>query len=329
MSTATRVPETSRLAAGELSADHAKDTLKRTGTRRLVRDSFARFRYGDGFSSARAMGFQFVLSFIPLVIAFVGLSTTLNTDRVAEVLRRTLLTLSPGSSGDAVEQALAGSQNSSGSGGQLALAVGLVTSLVALTTSMGQIERGANRIYGIHRDRPTLRKYGRAAVLALCGGIPAVVGFLILVAGGTVIDNLDAVYDLGSTQTTLAEWARWPLGVALDLLAVTVIFRWAPRRHQPTMSWLAFGAGLAVVLWLVFTALLALYVATSESFGRVYGPLTGIIALLLWSQLTSVALLFGLAFGAQLEAVRAGVLSPVMIDSEPGASSGSVAHQRV
>ena len=33
---------------------------------------------------------------------------------------------------------------------------------VALTTSMGQVERGANRIYGIQRDRPALHKYGRA-----------------------------------------------------------------------------------------------------------------------------------------------------------------------
>jgi hypothetical protein len=37
-------------------------------------------------------------------------------------------------------------------------------------------------------------------------------------------------------------------------------------------------------------------------------------ALLLWSQLTSLALLFGIAFGAQLEAVRAGVPSPVALD---------------
>jgi len=329
MSTATRVPETSRLAADDLSADQAKDTLKRTGTVRLLRDSFARLRFGDGFTTARALGFQFVMSFIPLVIAFVGLSTTLHAERAAEVLRRTLLTLSPGSSGDAVEQALERSQDSAGTGGQVALAVGLATSLVALTTLLAQIERGANRIYGIQRDRSSARKYGRATLLALCAGIPAMLGFLILVAGGTVIDSLNAVYDLGPTATTAAEWARWPLGAALDLLAITVIFRWAPRRHQPGMSWLVFGAALALALWLVFTALLAFYVATSGSFGRVYGPLTGIIALLVWSQLTSVALMFGVAFGAQLEAVRAGVRTPVEMDSEAGAPYGSVAHQRV
>jgi hypothetical protein len=40
------------------------------------------------------------------------------------------------------------------------------------------------------------------------------------------------------------------------------------------------------------------------------------IALLLWSQLTSLALFLGVAFAAQLEAVRAGVPSPVTLDPE-------------
>jgi hypothetical protein len=44
--------------------------------------------------------------------------------------------------------------------------------------------------------------------------------------------------------------------------------------------------------------------------GATYGPLAGTIGLLLWTFLTSVALFLGLAFSAQLEAVRAGVPGP-------------------
>jgi YihY family inner membrane protein len=181
---------------------------------------------------------------------------------------------------------------------------------------MGQIERAANRLYGIQRDRPSLRKYLRAAGLAFAGGVPAMLGFLLLVAGGSVIDSLRAVYGLPEHVATALQWLRWPAGALLDLLAITVLFRWAPRRRQPGMSWLAVGAGLSLLLWLTFSGALALYVASSGSFGQVYGPLTGIIALLLWSQLTSIALLLGLAFAAQLEAVRAGVPAPAGPDPE-------------
>ena len=327
MSTATHVPETSRFGREELSADDARATLRHVGLRRLAVDSFRRFRYGDGFTSARALGFQFVLAFIPLVIAAVGLSSTVQTRKLARALQETLLSLTPGSTGDAVKQALGkGLSQGGGGGGRLALTVGLLTALAALATSMGQIERGANRIYGVQRDRPTRAKYTRAVLLMLTAGLPAMLGFLLLVAGGQLLDSLHDAYGWGSTTTTALQWLRWPVGALLDLVAIAALFKWAPRRRQPGLSWLAVGAGLALVLWLVFTAALAYYLGSSSSFGQVYGPLTGIIALLLWSQLTATALLLGLAFGAQLEALRAGVPAPVTEDPERrrGAASDPV-----
>ena len=42
--------------------------------------------------------------------------------------------------------------------------------------------------------------------------------------------------------------------------------------------------------------------------------MTGIFALLLWANLSSVALFLGVAFAAQLEAVRAGVPAPASAD---------------
>ncbi len=76
------------------------------------------------------------------------------------------------------------------------------------------------------------------------------------------------------------------------------------------------GAGAALVLWLVFSLLLSVYLHGSSAFGTVYGPLTGVIALLLWSQLTSIALLLGVAVSAQLEALRGGMTSAVATDTE-------------
>ena len=93
----------------------------------------------------------------------------------------------------------------------------------------------------------------------------------------------------------------------LVVVALALLFEVAPRRRQPEPSWLALGSGLAAVLWLAFTGMLALFVGASANFGATYGPLAGTIALLLWTLLSAVALLLGLAFAAQLEAVRAGV----------------------
>jgi uncharacterized BrkB/YihY/UPF0761 family membrane protein len=87
---------------------------------------------------------------------------------------------------------------------------------------------------------------------------------------------------------------------------------------QPGYTWLAFGSAVHLLLWVAATWLLALYVEESGAFGAVYGPLTAFIALLLWANLTAVALFLGIAFAAQLEAARAGIESAVHPDPGPG-----------
>ena len=103
---------------------------------------------------------------------------------------------------------------------------------------------------------------------------------------------------------------RWPLGVALGVASIALLFEHAPRRRQPEPSWLAFGAALSAALWLGFMAVLVVYVEATGSFGATYGPIAGTIGVLLWTFLSAVALFLGLAFAAQLEAVRAGVSLP-------------------
>jgi uncharacterized BrkB/YihY/UPF0761 family membrane protein len=67
------------------------------------------------------------------------------------------------------------------------------------------------------------------------------------------------------------------------------------------------GATFSAVLWLALTGALSVIVAATGSFGATYGPVAGTIAVLLWTLFSALAILFGLALAAQLEAVRAGV----------------------
>jgi YihY family inner membrane protein len=316
VSSVTRVPETCTMAEADLSADDARTTLRHYGRWDLVKDSFIRFRYGDGFSHSRALGLQLVLSIVPLGIAFVGLSTTVNADRVGRVLRETLLRMTPGNTDSVVRETLEKGQQNAGHGESLALWVGLVVAFLALTTAMGQVERGANRIYGIQRDRPALRKYTRALTNALSAGLFSLVGFMIVVAGGDLGRVLAATYDWSDAQLNVWLLLRFPVGILLALASFTLLIERAPRRRQPGWSWISIGAGVSLALWILLTGLLALYVQTSGSFGSTYGPLTGVMALLLWANLTSVAIFLGIAFCAQLEAVRAGVTDAERGDPE-------------
>ncbi|MFF3311173.1 YihY/virulence factor BrkB family protein [Streptomyces sp. NPDC002952] len=320
MGTAVHVPQTRDMIGEELSGDEALTALRRYGGRRLLMDAFSRFRYADGFTSARSLGFQVVLGMVPFTIALVGVATTVHTESVGRVIELTLSRIVPGASTDLVKDALDKTRRSAGTGvwSAVAMWVGLAFAVLNLASAMGQVERGANRIYGIERDRPFLRKYGRSLLLALAAGMPMVLGFLVLVAGEAVGDSV--VEALGLRGDSLDWWSaiQVPVGIALAWVASAVIFRWAPRRDQPGYTWLAFGSAVHLVLWVAATWLLAFYVAESGSFGALYGPLTAFVALLLWANLTGVALFLGIAFAAQLEAARAGIAEAVRPDPGPG-----------
>jgi len=305
VSTAAEVPVTRDL---ELEGDEAIETLRSIGIRRLLQRSFLRFRYADGFSHSRALGFQLILTLLPGVIAVVGFASLLGQEGFSRVLADTAEGIAPGPAGDIITQAF--EQGSGDDSGVKAFAFGLIAALVAAAGAMGQVERGSNRIYGVERDRPSVRKYAVATGLALTAGLATVAAFVLVVFGSEIGDAIGA--ERGWSDVAETAWAilRWPIGAVLVAGAVALLFEVAPNRHQPEPSWLAFGSGLAVLLWFAFTGLLALYVGESREFGQTYGPLAGFIGLLLWSFVSAIALFAGLAVAAQLEAERAGEPGP-------------------
>jgi len=322
MTTARTVPVTTEMDGDELDAEDAWRLVRRFGLRRIAVGAFVRFRYGDGFTNSRALALQAALAVVPFLLALTGLAANLDQEHPARVVAATIQKVSPGQGGDdALANAVEG-PSSSEEAGEIALGIGLVFALLSMTTAMAQVERGSNRIYGIRRDRPALAKYGRAGVLTAILAAPVGVGFLMLVAGGSFGEAMTENY--GWSDDTLLAWQvlHWPAGVALLVFAIAVLLDHAPRRRQPALSWLALGAGVAVLLTLLVTGGLAAYVHVSSSFGSTYGPLAGIVALLLWSLLSAMAFFYGVAVCAQLEALRAGQHDPAYDD--PGRPHGHV-----
>ncbi|TXL88394.1 YihY/virulence factor BrkB family protein [Streptomyces sp. NBC_01725] len=320
MGTVVRVPQTRDMIGEELSGDEAWAALRTYGGRKLLTDAFLRFRYADGFSFARALAFQFVLALVPFSIALVGVATSLHTESVGRVVELTLTRIAPGPSAELIRTSLGRTEEGAGSGpgGELAVWLGLAFATLNLASAMAQIERGANRIYGVERDRPFLAKYARALVLVVAAGLPLIGGFLVLVGGKAVGSALAETFGWGEPAQDAWGLLRIPVGILLTWLASAVLFRWAPRRDQPGYTWLAFGSAVHLLLWVGATWLLTLYVGFSGSFGSVYGPLTAFVALLLWSNLAGISLFLGLSLAAQLESARAGQHDPVHPDPGHG-----------
>jgi YihY family inner membrane protein len=300
MSVAQHVPET-----WELTVDDARETLRRTGRMRLVSDAFIRLRAADGFSHARSLAFMISLLLVQGVILLVGIAAALGENDVSATITRSINEAAPGPAGRALTRAVFHAYQTGASRQYFVLAAVGVTALITGTTLMGQIERALNRMYGIEQDRPTLQKYGQATLLALTAGLLAVVAFAAFALGHGIGQGIG-----DSTLASVWKVLRWPLALVLATASIALLFRWAPHRHQPAWSWLAYGATISMVLWSVLTLALGLFFQASTTFSTTYGPLAGMVALLLWALLSSIAILFGAAVAVQLEAVRAGATAP-------------------
>lgn len=283
----------------QLTGDNAVATLRRVGRGALLKDAFHRLLDADGFSHARSLAYLTSLVAIQALIAIVGIESVLGQGSLSRAIDGAVSQAVPGPAGKILTSAVTHAHQSGAHHHYVALLIGVVGSLFTATTAMAQLERGLNRIYGMDHDRPPVEKYTVAFFSALSAGTLTGVAFVLLAFG-------DQVFGAKSPAVVTVGWAvvRWPIGIGLITVATTVLFRRSPRRQQPHLSWLAFGSAVAVVVWVLSILGLSLFFRFSSSFGSTYGPLAGIVALLLWSLFSSVSLLYGGAVAAQLESVR-------------------------
>jgi YihY family inner membrane protein len=271
-----------------------RETVRRRGVGAFVRDVARRFRAADGTSHARALAYQSAFVLLSGFIGIVGLASMLNIVELRRTVEQISTWISPGPSSRLLQEAA----RQGASGGATATLVGLAAALVAGMFAMAQIERSANRIFGSSVDRPGVRRYVVAFLLALSAGVLFIIGMLVLAGGSTISQGAGLSGGLRTTWDVL----RWPLGVVLAAIGIYLVFRFAPRERFVTGPALTAGTVVAVVLWAAFTAGLALYFALSGTSNATYGPLLSIVAMLLWSALTSLALHLGLSVAAEVGA---------------------------
>lgn len=256
-----------------------------------------RLSEADGTSHVRALAYQSAFVMISGFVGLVGLASLLDWEQLRTIVQEMALRVTPGSSGRLLQEAA----RQGSEGGATAAVIGLGAALVSGTLAMAQIERSAHRLHDISVDPPALRRYGRALVLAVTAGSALVAGGVTIGGGRSIATG----FGWQGSAATVWEVARWPLGFALAGGAIAVIL-WVVSPGRPPAGDLGAGVLTSLVMWAVFTALLGAYLAVSADSDNPYGSLLTVIAMLLWSAATSLALHLGLSVVAQ----RSGAVQP-------------------
>lgn len=189
-------------------------------------------------------------------------------------------------------------------GGVLMIVIGGLVALWTVTGAMGGLMRGLNRVYDTQESRNFVRQ--RLTGLAMLGCIlvafSLVFGLLVLgpVLSGWVGDQVHAETLVGWLWWTL----QWPIVLAGLLLAFAIILYFGPNVDVPKFRFITPGALLAVVLWIVSSALFGLYVSMFGSYDKSWGSLAAVIVMLTWLWLTALALLLGAEVNMEAERSR-------------------------
>lgn len=249
-----------------------------------------RLRHADGLSHVRALAYQSAFVMMSGFIGIVGLSTVLGFEQLRGAVQELSTRFLPGEAGRLLQEAM---QRGSSEASTAAI-VGLGAALFSGTLAMMQLERSADRLHGIEHDPPLLSRLARAVALALSAGVMLALAGLVIGGGRSLATGAG----LHGTVATVWEWGRWPLGLALAAVAIGLIVRFTSPERPATRD-VVVGAALAVIGWVTFTALLGIYLSIGSESQSAYGPLLSVIAMLLWSAASSLALHLGLALVAE------------------------------
>lgn len=179
--------------------------------------------------------------------------------------------------------------------------IGLVVSVLLAVWSMWSVTSmlmtAINVCYGEEEKRGfisfNLHALALGAGLALFG-----ITALALVA---VLPAALALVPVSAAWGDVLGLVRWPLLAALVILALAVIYRYAPDRAEPKWQWISWGAAAATALWILGSMAFTTYVSKVGSYDKTYGSLGAVIILLLWFDLTAYVILAGAELNAQIE----------------------------
>jgi membrane protein len=121
---------------------------------------------------------------------------------------------------------------------------------------------------------------------------------------GSLARQAGDVIGLGSTAVTVWDIAKWPVLLVIVSLMFGILYYFSPNVKQPGFRWVSPGGVLAVVLWILASAVFAFYVANFSSYNKTYGALAGPVIFLVWLWLTNIAILLGAELDAELERGR-------------------------
>src|SRR6476659_4409931 len=218
---------------------------------------------------AAALTYYAVLALFPALLALVSLLGLFGQQGKTGELVGVLSELGAGSVADTISKPLQELTESSSAG--LALVIGIVGALWSASGYVGAFGRAMNRIYEIREGRPFWKLRPLMIVITLAAVILAGLVAIGLVVSGPLARAIGDAIGLGETAVTVWNIAKWPVLLGLAALVVAILYYATPNVKQPKFRWISVGAAVAIVTWVIASAVFGLYVSQFSNYNKPTG----------------------------------------------------------
>jgi len=178
----------------------------------------------------------------------------------------------------------------------LQLAGSVTVAMISARSSARALIDALNRAYRVREKRSGLVRL--AMSLAMAFG--TLIGLMILLGITVALPPIVATLDLKGFH--LVRILRWPLLLGLVFISLLALYRFAPSpRPLGTERHVWPGAALGTILLVLVSFLLSQWVERIASYEAFYGAFGSVIVIVLWFYFSTMTLVIGGFFNAELE----------------------------
>ena len=269
----------------------------------ILKRTFKQFGEDQLTTWAAALTYFGILSLFPMMLALVSVLGVIGPSATQPLLDQ-LNTVAPGPAKEILTNVLTSLESNKG-GSTVALIIGLAAAIWSASGYIAAFMDASNNVWDVPEGRPIWKKLpvrlGTTIILLVLLTITS----LAIVFTGPAAKEIGDIIGLGDTFVSIWGIAKWPVLLLLVSFMISLLYWACPNVKQPGFPWVTPGGLFAVVLWLIASALFALYVANFSSYNKTYGSLGGVIVFLIWLWITNIIVLLGAELNAEMERSRA------------------------
>lgn len=177
------------------------------------------------------------------------------------------------------------------------LAFSVIFSIWSANKGTKALFQGINIAYNEEDNRGFIKQNAVTLLFTSLGIIAVIISMALVVVFPVIIGNLGLPAGTGF----LIQASRWILLLALLLLSLGVLYRYAPDRTKPKWRWVSWGSVAGTVLWIAGSLLFSFYISNFGNYNATYGSLAAVVILLLWFYLSAFSIILGAQINSEIE----------------------------